>query len=204
MKLYYKPGACSLASHIVLQEIGAPFTVEAVDTDAGRTDSGADFRAINVKGVVPVLALDKDDVLTEGPAILQYLADSAPEVNLLPKSGTRARAKVMEHLTYVSSELHKSFNPLFRSSTDDAGKEAARTAVSANFDHIETVLADGRRYLVDDRFSIADSYLFVVSNWANFTGIDLQRWPQLAAFVGRVAARPATQTALKAEGLLAA
>lgn len=202
MKLYYKPGACSLASHIALHEIGAPFEIEAVDTATGRTATGADFRAINPKGYVPALQIDDTDALTEGAAILQYLADSAPDAGLSPPAGTMARARMLEHLTFVSSELHKAFGPLFDDAATDPDKARARTKVEARLAHVETILADQRRYLVQDRFSIADAYLFVTANWANFTGIDLGAWPHLDAYVKRVAHRPATRSAMQAEGLI--
>ncbi|UWQ52042.1 glutathione transferase GstA (plasmid) [Leisingera caerulea] len=202
MKLYYKPGACPLASHIALQETGRPFEIEAVDTAAGRTESGADYRAINPKGYVPALHLDDGSVLTEGAAVLQYIADSSPEAGLAPAAGTMDRARMQEQLNWIGTELHKAFGPLFREGTSEADKEAARTAVAGKFDIIEAQLEDGRAWLVADRFSVADAYLFVVSNWANFTGIDLARWPRLAAFVSRCAARPSAQAAMRAEGLI--
>ena len=202
MKLFYKPGACSLASHIVLHEIGQAFDIEAVDTSEGKTAGGADFLAINPKGYVPALQMDDGGVLTEGPAILQFLSDTAPQAGLAPEAGNLSRAKVLEHLTYVASELHKSFGPLFRSASTDEQKDAARELVGKKFDHIETLLSDGRDFLVDGAFSIADAHLFTISNWANFTGIDLANWPNLAAYVNRIAARPATQAAMRAEGLI--
>jgi len=202
MKLYYKPGACPLASHIALHETGRPFEIEAVDTAEGRTESGADYRAVNPKGYVPALGLDDGSVLTEGPAILQYIADSNPEADLAPAAGTLARARMQEQLNWIGTELHKAFGPLFRDGTSEAGKDEARTAVALKFDLIEAQLEDGREWLVADRFSVADAYLFVVSNWANFTGIDLARWPRLAAFVSRSAARPSAQAAMRAEGLI--
>ncbi|WP_435660655.1 glutathione transferase GstA [Leisingera caerulea] len=202
MKLYYKPGACPLASHIALQETGRPFEIEAVDTAAGRTESGADYRAINPKGYVPALHLDDGSVLTEGAAVLQYIADSSPDAGLAPAAGTMARARMQEQLNWIGTELHKAFGPLFREDTSEAGRDAARTAVAGKFDIIEAQLEDGRVWLVADRFSVADAYLFVVSNWANFTGIDLTRWPRLAAFVSRCAARPSAQAAMRAEGLI--
>lgn len=201
MKLFYKPGACSMASHIALQEIGLPFDITAVDTEAGRTEGGEDFAAINPKGYVPALRMDTGEVLTEGPAILQYLADGHPDAALLPAPGTLARARALELLTFVSSELHKAFGPLFRDSTD-AEKEAARAAVAQKFDHIEALLSDGREMASGGAFTVADGYLFVATNWANFVGIDLAGWPLLRDFVARIAARPATQAAMKAEGLL--
>ncbi|UWR59980.1 glutathione transferase GstA [Phaeobacter inhibens] len=202
MKLYYKPGACPLASHIVLQETGRPFEIEAVDTAAGRTEGGADYLAINPKGYVPALRLEDGSILTEGPAILQYIADSHPEAGLAPAAGTFARARMQEQLNWIGTELHKAFGPLFREGTSEAGQDEARVAVAGKFDLIETQLEDGREWLVADQFSVADAYLFVVSNWANFTGIDLARWPYLAAFVSRTAARPSAQAAMRAEGLI--
>ncbi|WP_260017643.1 glutathione transferase GstA [Leisingera sp. S132] len=202
MKLYYKPGACPLASHIALYETGRPFDIEAVDTVAGRTESGADYRAINPKGYVPALGLDDGSILTEGAAVLQYIADSHPEAGLAPAAGTLARARMQEQLNWIGTELHKAFGPLFREGTSEVGKDEARTAVAGKFDLIEAQLADGREWLVEDQFSVADAYLFVVSNWANFTGIDLSRWPNLAAFVGRSANRPSAQAAMRAEGLI--
>ncbi len=202
MKLYYKPGACSLASHIVLTEIGTPFETEAVDTAAGRTESGADFRSINPRGYVPVLALDDGELVREGSAILQYLADKYPSSDLAPSNGTMARTRVQEYLSFVAADLHKSFSPLFKGDSTDTEKTKARSIVKTKFDQVENILADGREYLVDGKFSVADAYLFVVSNWANFTEIDLSGWPSLKAYVERVAARPATQTAMRAEGLI--
>ncbi|MBX2854299.1 MAG: glutathione transferase GstA [Rhodobacteraceae bacterium] len=202
MKLFYKPGACSLASHIALSEIGAPFEIEAVDTAIGRTETGVTYRDINPKGYVPALQLEDGQVLTEGPAILQFLADGAPNAQLAPQAGTMARARMQEHLTFVSSELHKAFGPLFREGSTESEKTAAREAVAVQFAHVEAQLSEDGGYLAADRFTIADAYLFVVANWANFTGIELSAWPRLAAFVARVANRPATQAALRAEGLI--
>ncbi|WP_108882408.1 glutathione transferase GstA [Anderseniella sp. Alg231-50] len=202
MKLYYKPGACSLASHVVLHEAGIAFDIEEVDTQAGRTKSGADYTAINPKGYVPALELASGEVLTEGASILQYIADQHPESDLAPKAGTIARARLQEHLNYTASELHKAFGPFFSGTADEADKQAAGKAVARKFDYLNDILSDGRTYLLGDSFSVADAYLFVVANWSNFTGIDLKKWPAVAAFVERVAARPAAQTAMKAEGLL--
>jgi glutathione S-transferase len=202
MKLFYKPGACSLASHIALNEINAPFELVAVDTVAGLTNGGGDYLKINPKGYVPALQLDDDNILTEGPAILQFLADEHPSAHLIPAIGTMDRTRMLEQLTFVSSELHKAFGPLFQDTSSEAEQAKAREAVGRKFDIVETVLSDGRQTLVDGQFTIADAYLFVVANWANFTGIDLLQWPQLAGFVARVAQRPAVQKALSAEGLL--
>jgi glutathione S-transferase len=207
MKLYIKPGVCSMASHIVLTEIGADFTVEMVDTVAGLTASGADYRAINPKGKVPVLEVD-GEVLTEGPAILQFLGDRAVKEGaandrLAPLGGTMARARVNEVLNYTGTELHVAFGPLFNPASTEAQKDAAREVVRAKFDWLEGKLADGRPYLTGRDFTIADAYAFVVSNWANMTGIALSGWPNLSAFMARVGARPSVQEVLKAEGLAA-
>jgi len=202
MKLYYKPGACSLASHIALHEIGAQFDIDQVDTQAQKTETGDDFGVINPKGVVPALELDNGEILTEGAAILQYIAEQNPSAGLAAKPGTMERARVLEYLTYVSSELHKSFGPLFAPSSSDEQKDAARKIVGKKLDYVNSLLADGRQYLVDNRFTVADAYLFVVANWANFTSIDLSQWSHVADYVKRVSSRENVQRAMKAEGLL--
>jgi glutathione S-transferase len=202
MKLYYKPGACPLASHIALYETGVAFEIEAVDTDAGLTASGADYRDINPNGYVPALRLDNGAVLTEGAAVLQLIADRHPDARLAPAPGSFERARLHEALNWISAELHKAFGPLFGASATEAEKSAARAAVAKKFDLIEARFADGRTWMVGDSFTVADAYLFAVANWANFTDIDLSRWPHLAALVGRVSARPSTQKAMKAEGLI--
>ena len=202
MKLYYKPGACSLASHIALYETGADFQIEAVDTDRGRTATGADFRSMNPNGYVPALQLAEGEILTEGAAVLQWISDQHPGAGLAPNAGTLDRARLQEALNWISSELHKAFGPLFRASARDEDRATARNNVAAKLNRAEAMLADGRDWLVAGRFSVADASLFAVANWANFTGIDLARWPALAAHVARVAARPSTQKAMKAEGLI--
>lgn len=201
MKLYYSPGACSMASHIVLREIGKPFAIERVDGATKTTETGADFWAVNPKGKVPALQVE-GEVLTEGPAILQYIADASGAETLAPRPGTLGRARVTEVLNYTGTELHTAFGPLFNPASDDAAKDAARANVARKFDWLETRLADGRAFLTGANFTVADAYAFVVSNWANFTGIPLASWPRLQAFVERVAARPAAQDAMKAEGLI--
>lgn len=203
MKLYYLPGACSLASHIALNEVGADFTIEKVDTKAGTTETGQDYKAINPNGYVPALALDADTILLEGPAILQHIADNNPAVKLAPPAGTVERARVNQYLTFTGSELHAAFRPFF-ANPNIAGpeKDAAQQTLFRRFAYFENELSDGREFLVGDTFTVADSYLFVVSNWANHLGFDLNQWPNLAAFVGRIASRPAVQKALAAEGLL--
>lgn len=202
MKLYYSPGACSMASHIVLNEIGKPYEAERIDNKTKITASGKDYRAINPKGKVPALEVD-GQVLTEGPAILQYVADAAGAEKLAPKAGSFPRARVNEAMTYVSSELHPAFSPLFNPALDDAGRDAARTNVGKKLDWLESLLADGRSFLTGAEFTIADAYAFVVSNWSGHVGVSLDNWPKVKAFVARVAGRPAVQKTLKEEGLIA-
>ncbi|MEH6405620.1 MAG: glutathione transferase GstA [Sneathiella sp.] len=202
MRLFYKPGACSLASHIVLQEVGVTFSVDEVDTQAGRTKSGRDFKQLNPKGYVPVLELETGEVITEGAAILQYIADQHPDTQLVPAVGTIARARAQEHLNYTSSELHKAFGPLFSNNATDAQKAGARENVAQKIDYMATLLKDGDEYLVENKFTVVDAYVFVVLNWANFTGIDLNKWPNIAAYVARISVRPSTKEAMLAEGLL--
>lgn len=197
MKLYFKPGACSLASHIVLRELGVDFTLESVDTEAQQTASGHDYKTINPKGYVP--ALDNGStVLTEGAAVLQYLAESTP---LAPQAGTLERVRLQEHLNYIASEIHKAFGPFFQARTNESERAAARHAVARHFDYMETLLADGRAYLVGDGFTVADAYLFVVCTWSAAAGIDLKDWPALHALSARVGARPSVRAAMQAEGL---
>ncbi len=203
MKLYYLPGACSLASHIALREAGASFDLDKLDNATKKTEAGVDFLAINPKGYVPVLALNDNEVLTEGAAILQYIADQHPDAGLAPAGGTLARARVNEYLNYISSELHKAFGPLFNPASSDDEKTAAKANVTRKLDYVEKLLSDGRPYLMGDAFSVADIYLFVVANWTGPTGIGLDSWPNIAAFQQRIAGREAVQAALKAEGLAA-
>jgi glutathione S-transferase len=202
MKLFYKAGVCSLASHIVLHEVDAHFEIESVDTDAGLTASGIDYSTINPKGSVPALALDSGEVLTEGAAILQYIAESHPDSELVTVDSLIQRARLREHLNYTSSELHKAFTPLFNAATDENGKATARINVAKKFDYVNTLLSDGRLFLLGKEFSVADAYLFAVSNWANFTDINIKKWPHIAGFIQRVAERPAVQIAMRAEGLI--
>jgi len=201
MKLYYKPGACSLASHIALRESEADFEIEKVDTKIQKTETGDDFQQINIKGVVPVLKLEDGQFLTEGPAILQYIADKHPQAGLSAEPGTLERARINEHLTYVSSELHPAFGPLFSPSATDEQKKAARNKVGLKLDYINKLLSDGRDYLVANSFSIADAYLFTASSWCGFVGIDMSKWSDLSSYVNRVSSREKVQIALKAEGL---
>jgi len=202
MKLYYKPGACSLASHIILKEIGSDFEIESVDTDNQITESGADFSRINPKGYVPVLMLDDQNILTEGAAILQYLADQNPQAGLVPEPGTLERTHLHEQLNYISTELHKAFGPLFTSNSSDEEKQNAKKSVARKMDYFESIFSDGRKYLLGNNFTVADAYLFVVSSWTNPTGIGLENWPMISAYSSHIAKRPKVQNAMRDEGLL--
>ena len=200
MKLYYSPGACSLASHIVLAESGATYSVERADIRAKKTESGGDFTAISPRGAVPVLVLDDGEVLTEGVAIMQFVADSVTP-GKLPAAGTLARARLQEALNFVSSEVHKTYSPFFRG-LEGAVKEAQVALLNSRLALIEGRLADRRDYLVGADFTPADAYLFTVTNWSKGIGHDLSAFPKLEALRARIAARPAVQAAMKAEGLL--
>jgi glutathione S-transferase len=204
MKLYYAPGACSLSPHISLREAGADFEIEKVDVATHRTASGGDFREINPKGYVPALVLDGGEVVTEGAAVIQYIADRFPAAKLAPANGTLARTRLQEQLNFIASELHKAFSPLFNPSASADAREAAKAAVARKFDHVEAVLSDGRPYLLGNAFSVADPYLFTVASWTGPTGIDVGRWPHLAGYLKRIAERPAVQAAMRAEGTVAA
>lgn len=201
MKLYYSPGACSLSPHIVLREAGFKFDLEQVDLKSKQTKSGADFKAINPKGYVPALALDDGEVLTEGPAIVQYLADKKPEAKLAPPAGSMGRYKVQEWLNFITSELHKSIGSFFNPNNPDAWKEVVRGNLKLRFDILTKTLAH-QDYLTGKDFSVADAYLFTVLGWTKHVGIDLSPWPVLQDYMKRVAARPAVHAAMHAEGLV--
>lgn len=200
MKLYYSPGACSLASHIVLAETGAAYEIERADIRAKKTASGGDFTAISPRGAVPVLVLADGEVLTEGVAIMQFVMDSVTP-GVLPPAGTLARARVQEALNFVSTEVHKTYSPFFKG-LEGAAKEAQMVILNSRLALVEGRLADGRAYLLGDAFTPADAYLFTVTNWSKGIGHDLSAFPKLEAFRARVAARPAVQAAMKAEGLI--
>ena len=201
MKLYYSPGACSLSPHIALREAGLPVELQKVDLGTKKMEGGGDFTSVNVKGSVPVLVLDDGQLLTEGPAIVQYIADQRPDSGLAPKAGTLERYRLMEWLNFITSELHKTFSPLFNPNAVAEWKQAARDRIAVNFDLVEKHL-QGKDYLMGKQFTVADGYLFTVVNWSNFVSFDLGKWPGIQAYVARVAARPKVQEALKAEGLL--
>jgi glutathione S-transferase len=201
MKLYYFPGACSLSPHIVLLEAGLPFTLAKIDSKTKKTESGADYLKVNSKGAVPALQFDDGRVLTEGPAIVQYLADLKPESGLAPRAGSFERYQLMEILNYLTSEVHRGFSPLFNPATSAELREATVTALAKKFDWLSGFLGS-KTFLLGNTFTVADAYLFTLLNWTGFVKIDLGKWPVLAAYQARVAKRPKVQEALKAEGLL--
>ena len=201
MKLYYSPGACSLSPRIVALEAGLDLAYEKVDGKAKRTESGKDFWQINPKGYVPALQLDDGAVLTEGPAIVQYLADLRPASALAPANGSLARYRLQEALGYINSELHKSYSPLFNPATPEATREERKEYLRRRYALIEATLTR-HPYLLGDDFTVADAYLFTVTRWAQFVDLDLTAFPHLQAFQQLVAARPAVARALEAEGLL--
>lgn len=203
MRLYFKPGACSLSARIVLTELGLPHDAVRVDTAAGLTEAGADYRAINPKGYVPALEVADGIIITENPAILQYLADTNQAAGLAPPGGTLARARLQEWLNFTASELHKAFSPYFSGRTlEGEEKSRADATLARRIGDVERALGDGRRFTLGDDFTVADAYLFVVLNWANFVGVALARWPDVAAYVTRVAARPAVRAAMQREQLI--
>ncbi len=201
MKLYYTPGVCSLSPHIVLNELGLKYELEKVDLKTKKTESGADFNTISDKSAVPLLVLDNGEKLTEGVAIVQYLADQRPEANLAPQNGTLERARLQEWLNYIATEMHKTHFPLFHA---ECGKDAAEVytkKLKAAYDYVSSQLK-GKKYLFGEQFTVADAYLFTVVNWHNFIKLDLSPWPVLVEYQKRVAARPGVQAAMKAEGML--
>jgi glutathione S-transferase len=201
MKLYYSPGACSLSPHIVALEAGLGVQLEKVDLGTKTVKTEGDFWAINPKGYVPALEIKPGDVLTEGPAIVQYLADKSPQSGLAPAAGTDERYHLQEMLGFINSEIHKSYSPLFNSATPAATIEDRKEYLKKRYAYIEKRL-EGRDYLFGDKFTVADAYLFTVTNWARGVKVDLSGFPNLLAFQKRVAARPAVHQAMKEEGLI--
>lgn len=201
MKLYYSPGACSLAVHIVLRETATPFELVRVDLRAKKTEKGDDYLKINPKGYVPALQLDSGDTLTEAGVILQYLADQRPDAGLAPKTGTRERYHLQEWLTFISSEMHKTLGALFNPKVTPEWRAAIIERFGMRSDYLVATLKDGQ-YLTGDKFTVADAYLFVVLGWTSLHKIDMAKWPALTSFMGRVAARPAVRQAMTAEGLV--
>jgi glutathione S-transferase len=201
MKLFYSAGACSLSPHIVAREAGLDVQIEKVDLKAKKTASGDDFLALNPKGYVPALQLDNGEVLTEGPTIVQYLGDKAPATGLVPANGSMERYRLQETLGFINSEIHKSYSPLFDPSTPESVTLATHDKLKKRYALVEKRL-QGKQYLFGDKFSAADAYLFTVTTWAGHVKLDLSGFPNLLAFQARVAARPAVQAAMRAEGLV--
>ncbi|MGO9832286.1 MAG: glutathione transferase GstA [Myxococcaceae bacterium] len=200
MKLFYSPGACSLSPHIVLREAGIPYQLEKVDLKTHTTAGGADFYSVNSKGYVPTLQLDDGRVLTEGPAIVQYLADRKPESGLAPAAGTFERAQLQEWLNYIGTELHKSLGALFNPKLASEVKESTVAGLQKKFDYLAKQLS-GKKFLLGDAFSVADAYLYTILRWADLFKIDLGKWPALQEYLARIAARPAVKVSLNEEGL---
>jgi glutathione S-transferase len=201
MKLYYAPGACSLSPHIVLLEAGLEATLVKVDTKTHKTEDGGDYYAVNPKGYVPLLELDDGDRLTEGPAIVQYIADRNPGSKLAPAAGAMERYHLQEWLNFITAELHKQFSPLFQQTTPAEYKEMLKEKIGKRFDWVAQQL-QGKDYLMGSTFTVADAYLFTMLSWVKHVGIDLSRWPVLTAYQLRVAARPKVREAMIAEGLI--
>lgn len=202
MKLYYSPAACSLAVHIALREAGIAAQLVSVDLASHRLADGSDYLDIQPRGYVPLLELDDGSRHGEASALLQYVAESAPHANLLPPAGSPQRLQVLQWVTFVATELHKVFSPwLWHEETADSTRKAVKDKLAARFAELDQVLA-GHPYLAGDGFSIADAYAFTIVRWAPMLGMSLQAYPQLEAYLQRIAARPAVQTALQAEGLV--
>lgn len=201
MKLYYSPGACSLAPHIVLNEAGVQFEAIQAPTKTHQLPDGSDYYLINPLGYVPLLELSDGTRLTEGPAIVQYIADQVPEKNLAPTNGTVARAQLQSWLNFISTELHKGFSPLFNPATPADYKIVVIDKLMSRLAWVDGQLA-GKSYLMGDTFSVADPYLFTVTNWAPRVGVDISSFSNIATFRDHMSARPAVQAAMKAEGLL--
>ena len=201
MKLYYSPGACSLSPHIVLREAGLPFEPVLASTKTHQLADGTDYYTISPKGYVPLLELDNGERLSEGPAIVQYIADQVPAKNLAPANGTMARYRLQEALNFISTELHKGIGGLFNPAMPEDAKALMRARGLMRLQWVNEQL-EGKQYLMGDTFTVADAYLFVVANWTQYVGIDIKSLTNLTAYMARVAARPAVQEAMKAEGLI--
>lgn len=201
MKLYYAPGACSLASHIALHEVGLPFEIDKLISSTGKTASGEDFMQVNPKGYVPTIRLDDGSILTEGAAVLQYIADQNPASGLAPKAGTMERYRLQEWLTYIGTEIHKSFGPLFNKAVSPELKNKMHELLTRRLGYVETQLAN-KPYLMGDHFTVADAYMYVVVSWSNHVGFDLSQFPRIKDYLTRIAARPSVQAAMRAEGLI--
>jgi glutathione S-transferase len=200
MKLYFSPGACSLSPHIVLREIGQKFDLAKVDLGSKKTETGEDYTKVNPKGYVPALETKEGEVLTEGPAIVQFLADSAKATNMLPAPGTMERYRAMEWLNFITSEIHKGFGSLFGKTLNEEARTAVIDRLSSRFAYLDQHLTK-RKYLLGDAFSVADAYLWTCLRWAKGLGIDLAKWTHLSDYLKRIGERPSVRDAMKAEGL---
>jgi glutathione S-transferase len=201
MKLYYSPGACSLSPHIIACEAELPIELIKVDLTSKLTETDEDFKQLNPNGYVPLLILDDGNSLTEGPAIVQYLADQAPDKKLIPPAGTFERYQLQQWLNFISTEIHKSFSPLFNPVAPEAAKELATDILMKRLDTVAEHLAS-HPYLLGEHYSVADAYLFVTLSWGQYVNIDISRWPALARYADKISERPAVQKAMKAEGLI--
>jgi glutathione S-transferase len=201
MKLYYSPGSCAMSPHIVLNEAGVAYALDRVDLSTKTTEAGLPLRDINEQDAVPVILLDNGETLTEGVAIVQFIADQHPGSGLAPAAGTLERARVQEWLNYTATEMHKAHVPLFKAEYPDEAKQIAITNIKKAYDFVARKLGQNM-YLTGDTFTIADAYMFTIVNWHNFIKIDLSPWPALVAYQARVAARPAVQAAMREEELL--
>jgi glutathione S-transferase len=201
MKLYYSPGACSLSPHIALREAGFTPELVKVDLKTKKTESGDDYTAVNPNGYVPTLVLDDGTVLTEGPAIVQYIADQVPERKLAPANGTIERYRLQSMLNFISAELHKTFGTFFNPKASEDWKAAARALIGRRLKHVDSLLAKGP-YILGEEFTVADGYLFTILNWSGLLKVDLAPWPRIGEYQNRISSRPAVQEALRAEGLI--
>jgi glutathione S-transferase len=201
MKLYYTPGACSMAVNIALHEIGRQFDMVKVDLRQHKTENGEDYYQINPKGYVPALGLDNGEVLTEDAVLLQYVADQKPEAGLAPRAGTMERYRLMEWLNFISSEIHKTLGALFNPKITPEWKDNQIALFGRRCDYLVKALGN-KPFLMGDKFTIADAYLFTILGWANYFKLDMGKWPALKEYADRIAARPAVQEAMKAEGLI--
>lgn len=201
MKLYYSSGACSLSPHIVLREAGLPFDLVLASTKTHKLQDGTDYYTINPKGYVPLLELNDGQRLSEGPAIVQYIADQVPDRKLAPPNGTMERYRLQEWLNFITTEIHKTFSPLFNPAMPEEAKAQFRAKLGERFKWVDEQL-EGRQFLMGEQFTVADAYLFTVSNWGQYVGVEVGGFPNLVAYRARIASRPTVQEAMKAEGLL--
>jgi glutathione S-transferase len=201
MKLYYLTGACSLASNIALRDAGLKFELVKVDRRTKRTADGLDFNEVNPKGYVPALRLDNGEVLTENVTVLQYIADRNPSTKLAPPAGTMERYRLMEWLSFINSEVHKQFTPLFREEAPEDTRQYARKNLTARLDYLQRTIGS-RPFLTGEQYTVADPYLFTVLSWGSHVNFDIGRWPELKRYVERIGQRPHVVDALKSEGLV--